>query len=192
MHSRHHPRITLVILAFALVGLSLPAGAKVFHSQKAGLELAFPSADRIDSETHILSSPEAEAIEDLSKSRLETRLVTIHTAWEGDKMLGYAHIESHTVRTKPEGFMVVLSSEGKVKEVKVLAFWEPLDYLPTNRWYTQFTGMGRQDRVRVGRDVDAISGATLSARAASAGVRRMLAYYQVLLHPDLAGANPTD
>ena len=122
MHSRHHPRITLVILAFALVGLSLPAGAKVFHSQKAGLELAFPSADRIDSETHILSSPEAEAIEDLSKSRLETRLVTIHTAWEGDKMLGYAHIESHTVRTKPEGFMVVLSSEGKVKEVKVLAF----------------------------------------------------------------------
>jgi transcriptional regulator of nitric oxide reductase len=181
-----------VILAFALVGLSLPAGAKVFHSQKAALELVFPSADRIDSETHILSSPEVEAIEDLSKSRLETRLVTIHTAWEGDKILGYAHIESHTVRTKPEGFMVVLSIEGKVKEVKILAFWEPLDYLPTKRWYTQFAGMGRQDRVRVGRDVDAISGATLSARAASAGVRRMLAYYQVLLHPDLAGANPTD
>lgn len=174
----------------ALVGLVGPASAKVFHSQKAALELAFPSADRIESETYILSSPEAEAIQDLSKSELETRLITIYTAWEGDRIAGYAHIESHTVRTKPEGLLVVLSSSGKVESVKILAFWEPLDYLPTNRWYTQFSGMDRDDRIRVGRDVDAISGATLSARAASAGVRRMLAYYQVLLHPDLAGQEP--
>jgi Na+-translocating ferredoxin:NAD+ oxidoreductase RnfG subunit len=68
-----------------------------------------------------------------------------------------------------------------VRYVQILAFHEPLDYLPTNRWYQLFSGKSRSDGLRLGRDIDAISGATLSARAATEGVRRALAYYEVLL-----------
>ena len=69
------------------------------------------------------------------------------------------------------------------RRCRILAFHEPLDYLPTNRWYSQFSGKTGQDLLRVGRDVHGVVGATLSARAAADGVRRMLAYWEVLLRP---------
>lgn len=165
----------------ALCGGAEPARAKLFHSQEEALVLAFPEADRITKKVHILSDGEVAAIESMARSRVETRLVAIHTAYRDGELLGYAHIDVHTVRTKPEGFMVVLRPDGSVSDVEILAFYEPLEYLPTSSWYDRFTGKARDDRLRVGRDVDAVTGATLSARAATEGVRRMLAYYQVLL-----------
>lgn len=180
-------------LALALVLASL-ADATVFHTQKEALDLAFPEADRIEEHTHVLTGAQVERIQSRARSRLDSRLVSIYSGWQGDRLLGHAHIDVHTVRTKPEGFMVVLGPDGRVRQVRVLAFYEPLEYLPSQRWYDGFMGKGRDDALRLGRDVDAVSGATLSARAATEGVRRMLAYYAVLIAPGPGeeAAEPSD
>ena len=105
-------------------------------------------------------------------------------AWRGsrgDAILGWALIDVRTVRTHAEAFMVVLSPEGSVRTVRMLAFHEPLDYLPPDRWYQQFENKTQAEPLRVGRDVHGITGATLSARATTDGVRRALAIHQVLL-----------
>jgi Na+-translocating ferredoxin:NAD+ oxidoreductase RnfG subunit len=96
-------------------------------------------------------------------------------------VLGYAMIDIHNVRTMPEAFMVVLSPQGNVKSVRVLAFHEPLDYLPNQRWYGQFDEKSLASPLRLGGDIHGVVGATLSARATTRGVRRALAYYQVLV-----------
>ena len=178
MSSRRTIAFTTV-LAFALAATA--AHAKVFFTQKEALALAFPGADRLAKSTYVLTDEQLGVIQRRARSELGTRLVTIHRAYNGGELLGYAHIDVHTVRTKPEGFMVVLGPDGEVTGVRVLAFYEPLDYLPTQSWYDRFMGKGKRDGLRLGRDVDAVTGATLSARAATEGVRRMLAYYEVLL-----------
>ncbi len=99
---------------------------------------------------------------------------------DGD-VIGYALIDVHNVRTLPEAFMVVLSPAGDVRSLRVLAFHEPLEYKPTNRWYRQFDNKSIDARLRLGGDVHGVVGATLSARATTRGVRRALAYYQVLI-----------
>jgi hypothetical protein len=179
--SSRRSSIALLVACAAIALTSGEVWAKVFFSQKEALAQAFPEADRIETKTHILSDEQVSSIEGMARAKIETRLVAIHTAWRGEERLGYAHIDVHTVRTKPEGFMVVLGPDGAVRYVQILAFYEPLDYLPTNRWYQLFAGKSRSDGLRLGRDIDAISGATLSARAATEGVRRALAYYEVLL-----------
>jgi len=173
----------LALLALALLGLAVagPAGAKVFHSQQQALALAFPDADRIEKRTYILTSSETEQIESRARCAVESRLVTLHTGWKGDVLLGYAHIDVHTIRTKPEGLMVILDAAGQVRSVRVLAFHEPLDYMPTERWYRQFDGKGLEDGLRPGRDVHGIVGATLSVRTTTEAVRRALAYYEILI-----------
>ena len=182
MCSRKVPLRRSAAICVALLLLLAPGSqAKVFHSQSAALDLAFPDADRIEKTTHILTGEQVDAIESRSRSRVQSRLVAIHSAWRGEELLGYAHIDVHEVRTKPEGFMVTLGPRGVVMSAIVLAFYEPIEYLPSSRWYDLFSGKRRQDGLRLGRDVDAVSGATLSARAATEGVRRMLAYYEVLL-----------
>ena len=109
----------------------------------------------------------------------------IHRGYRGGELLGYAIIDVHTVRTLPEAFLVVLSPEGSVRTVRVLAFHEPLEYMPSARWYQQFEQKTLAAPLRLGGDVHAIVGATLSSRAATEGVRRALALYQVVLaHPE--------
>lgn len=161
--------------------LGAAAQAKVFYTQKEALALAFPEADRVESETHVLSDEQAARIEALSRSPLESKLVSIYTGRRGDEVLGYAVIDVHEVRTLPEALLVVLSPGGEVRMLRVLAFHEPLDYLPRESWYEQFRDAPRSAPLRLGEDVHAVVGATLSARAATASVRRALAYYDVLL-----------
>ena len=64
--------------------------------------------------------------------------MNVYRGYRGSELLGYAFIDVHNVRTHPEAFLVVLSPEGAVESLRVLAFHEPLEYMPTDRWYEQF------------------------------------------------------
>ena len=170
----------------ALFGLALalpsaPADAKVFYSRSEALEIAFPEADRIEDEVLVLDDAQAGEIQSLAHSELESRLVRVYRGFKGDLLLGYAFIDVHNVRTLPEAFLVVLSPGGEVRSLRVLAFHEPLEYMPNERWYDQFEEKSLSQPMRLGRDVHGIVGATLSARATTRGVRRALAFYQVVL-----------
>jgi hypothetical protein len=160
------------------------ARAEVFHSQKEAIALAFPDAERVELETHVLTDEQAKRVEELARAPLETRIVRVWRGIRGGEIQGYAMIDVHTVRTHPEAFLVVLSPEGSVRSLRVLAFHEPPEYLPAGRWYEQFTGRSLEDALRVGGDVHGIVGATLSAQATTRGVRRALALHRVLIAED--------
>jgi hypothetical protein len=174
-------RGALWLASLALLLAAAPAAAKVFYSRSEALRLAFPDAERIEDDTYVLSDAQAERIGELAQSPLDSKLVKIYRGFHGDQLLGYAVIDIHNVRTMPEAFMVVLTPEGSVRSVRVLAFHEPLDYLPSERWYDQFDAKSLASPLRVGGDIHGVVGATLSARATTRGVRRALAFYQVLV-----------
>jgi hypothetical protein len=168
----------------AALGLLLPgapASAKVFYSRNQALQIAFPEAERIEDETFVLTDAQAERIGALAQAPLDSKLVKIYRGFHGDQLLGYAVIDIHNVKTMPEAFMVVLTPEGTVRSVRVLAFHEPLEYLPNDRWYQQFDEKTLASPLRLGGDIHGVVGATLSARATTRGVRRALAYYRVLV-----------
>ena len=174
-------RVLRLLLVLACTLPASLAEAKVFFSRGEALELAFPGADRIDDEMVVLDASQAARIEELAKSQLESKLVRIYRGYRGDELLGYAFIDIHNVRTLPEAFLVVLDPEGAVRTLRMLAFHEPLEYMPTARWYDQFETKSLDQPLRLGRDVHGIVGATLSARATTQGVRRALALYQVVV-----------
>jgi Na+-translocating ferredoxin:NAD+ oxidoreductase RnfG subunit len=173
----------IVVLLIAVFG-AVSAESKVFYSRSEALELAFPNAETVESKTFVLDDAQLEQIEGLAKCELDSKLVKIYTAMRDGNVIGYALIDVHNVRTMPEAFMVVLNPTGEVRSLRVLAFHEPLEYKPTNRWYSQFDNKSIDARLRLGRDVHGVVGATLSARATTRGVRRALAYYQVLIQSE--------
>lgn len=170
------------MLALA-VALPAPAGAKVFLSKAEALELAFPGADRVESRSVLLDAAQAKAIEEASRARLESKIVTLHTGWKDGEVVGYAFIDTQVVRTLPEACLIVLSPEGAVRTLRVLAFYEPEDYLPTDRWLGQFEGRGLTPDLAVNHGIQGIAGATLSAGAITSGVRRALAFYSLVIAP---------
>jgi Na+-translocating ferredoxin:NAD+ oxidoreductase RnfG subunit len=170
-----------LLAAALLVGCPTSGVAKVFFSRSEALELAFAGADRVESETFVLDDEQIQRIEKLARSEVDTKLIKVYTGYRSGEVVGYAVIDIHRVRTLPEAFMVVLNPEGTVRSLRVLAFHEPLDYLPSDRWYDQFGEKALDEQIQLGGDVHGVIGATLSARATTRGVRRVLAYYEVLI-----------
>lgn len=182
-------RAFAALVALTVLAPAGTAGAKVFHSQQDALTLAFPDATRVERRTAILTEAQANAVEKHSRAPLDSKIATLHVGWRGDRILGYAVIEVHTVRTLPEALMTVLSPDGTVRSVRILAFYEPTDFLPPGRWLRQFDEKRLGSSLQLRQDIHAIAGATLSSRAATRSVRRALALYEVLIaaaEPDIA------
>ncbi len=183
----------LLLGSIFAVGLALPATAKVHLSRKEALEWAFPGAARVEEKTHVLSAAQANAVEQDARSKLESKIVKLYTAYDAaGQATGYAVIDIHTVRTLPEAFLVVMTPEGKVRNLRVLAFYEPPEYEPSKRWLEQFEARGLEDETRIGGAIHGIAGSTLSARAVAGGVRRALALHRLLVKdeaPAAGGAN---
>ena len=178
-------------LLLAAVGFAAPSQAKVFLSQKQALAQAFPTADRFETETHVVGAEATKRVQAQARSKLETRIVKFHVAYRGEELLGHAYIDIHTVRTLPEAFLVVVNPKGQVDSLTVLAFHEPLDYMPTDGWFAQFEERGLDQKLRLGGDIHGIMGATLSARAVTDAVRRVLALWEMFVRPKISASPPT-
>jgi transcriptional regulator of nitric oxide reductase len=180
---------TTVLFALAgilwlLPGVFRPAEAVVLYSKNEALRLIFPEADSIEPEAVFLNAEQVARIEKLARSQLESPLLTVHVGRKGDETLGYAFLDIHTVRTQPEALFVVLTPQGTVDSVLIVAFHEPQGYMPSERWQAQFPGKTLTPDLQVRRGIAPISGATLSAHAMTDAVRRALAVYQVALQKD--------
>ena len=155
--------------------------AKVFYAKDEALKLAFPEADRIETRTFILAEPQLKKAEQMARTRIDSKLFTFYVGRKKGETLGYAAIDSHIVRTLPETFMVVLSPEAEVRMAVILAFHEPPEYLPSERWLEQFRGKELAPELWIGRNIAGIAGSTLSAHAMAQGIRKILALFQILI-----------
>jgi transcriptional regulator of nitric oxide reductase len=165
-----------------------PAAATVFHARDEALELAFPAADRTEARDFYLTRAQHEEIEQIAAAELDSDLLTVYAGYEGERLLGYAIFDTHVVRTLPETFLVVLAPDGRVTATHVLAFYEPLEYAPGERWLEQFRDKREPDALRIGQGIAAITGSTLTSHAVAAGIRRALAIHHVLLREGHAHA----
>ncbi len=171
------------MLLAASVLVTTPASAEVFHAKDEALALAFPEGTTVEPHTVVLTDAQVEACK-ARQVELGSKLFTYYAGSRDGKVVGYAVIDSHVVRTLPEAFMTVLSADGVVQKVVMLAFYEPPEYGPQERWLTQFEGR-RPDSEgwRVGSDVHGIGGATLTAHAMTDGVHKVLVLYDLLIRP---------
>ena len=79
-------------------------------------------------------------------------------------------------------FALALTAEGMVRQIEVLDYRESYGgQVREAGWRAQFAGKTAADPVRLGTDIRNISGATLSSKNLTNGVRRLLAFYEVVL-----------
>ena len=105
-----------IVLFILFLSFTQSAFAQIFYSKTEALELAFGKA-AIENLSLFPDEAESAKIGQLAKTKLESGLFTFYVGKEGDKILGYAAIESETVRTKPETIMIILTPSGEVRGV---------------------------------------------------------------------------
>lgn len=159
------PALVLLVLAAAP-----PARGEAYLSRSEALEAAFPGAS-VTARDLFLTEEERTALVRRARQPVASALQCVYEARRDGVRLGWAVLDARPVRSQTAALLVATDPVGKVAQVLVLAFHEPGEYLPGARWLARLAGRAPGDELRPGRDVDAISGATLSARSFSDAVR---------------------
>ncbi len=150
-------------------------------SKADALKLAFPDAELVETINLFLTKAQLEQVKQRPGATPDSPLYTFYVGKKGQDITGYAAIEAATVRTLPETVMVVLNPDGSVRFTEILAFFEPPEYMPPKRWLDQFRKIQLSPALRVGGEINALSGATISAQAITRQVRKTAALCEILL-----------
>jgi hypothetical protein len=170
----------VIVLALLLLGAgAVPGWAKVFLSVDEAVRLAFPGAE-VARRTAYLTQEQVRRARALAGVEVPSALVTYYQAKRAGRLAGTAYFDTHRVRTLPETLMIVVDPQGKVARMEVVSFREPEEYLPRGVWYEQFRGRSLDRDLQLKRDIHPVTGATLTARATTDAVRRVLALHQVI------------
>lgn len=179
--SRAGGPFVVAVSAFALLA---PASvrAQVLLTQEEALALAFPAPATIERRTAFLDDTQLAEVNRLAAPApaSERSVVSYYVGSRDGAPLGVAWFDAHRVRTLQEVLMVAVGPDGLVSRIEVLGFAEPPEYMAPDGWLELFSGRGLDDGTSTRGDIPIITGATLTAHATSAAVRRSLALQQVI------------
>lgn len=173
--SKYGVRFVIIVLVLLVAGEGV---GKIFYSKQEAMALAFGEQAQVDMLSLFLTKDEMIEIERSARVKIDSALFTFYLGRREGTLLGYAAIETHTVRTRPETLLIVLSPEGELRRVEVLAFHEPPEYQPPARWFAQLYQRPLA-ALDFNAEVQGITGATLSSRSALDSARKVLAVFQV-------------
>jgi Na+-translocating ferredoxin:NAD+ oxidoreductase RnfG subunit len=98
-------------------------------------------------------------------------------ALAGDRLIGYFFVDHVIGKHLYIDYSVALGADGRVRRVEILTYRESYGFEVANAgWLAQFAGK-TSGSVEINSDIRNISGATLSSRHVTEGVKRILAYY---------------
>lgn len=177
-------RGTALIVLF-LFSILAPCGrslfAQTFHIKPAeALKIHFKDSGSVVSEKQSLTPLQRRDVERVLGTRVDREEWNFLIAKTGQKVDGYAIIDQEIGRMEPITFMTFLNPKGVVQSVEILAYRETQgSEVSEKRFLAQFENKGSDQPLKVGQDIRNISGATLSVRAVTLGVRRALAVWNV-------------
>jgi len=159
--------------------LSLPEAQKV----------CFPQADRFEAQTVRPTPEEARAIEQKSGAKIRDRESRIWLARKGTNLLGVLVLDHVFGKHDVIDYAVAVSPEGKVLQVEILEYREHYGgEIRAAKWLEQFKGKSASAKLKLNDDIYNISGATISCRNVTDGVRRLLATFELVVRPRLLAA----
>lgn len=170
-------RFTLVPIAAVMV--AAPASATTYLTVEQAQALLFPGA-RLTDDTRTLTKEQVRAIEKVSDVNVLTRTLRAWRASTGGWLIVDEVVGKHEFIT----FALALDADGAVSGIEILEYLEAYGHeIRIPAWRAQFVGKRHGAKLRLTDDIKNISGATLSCRHVTDGVKRLLATYAIVLAP---------
>jgi Na+-translocating ferredoxin:NAD+ oxidoreductase subunit G len=173
-----------------------PADAKAASATapvtpKEALALAFPKC-KIERVVHYPDKKQKASAGKLVGTKVSTKTVRAYRATKEGKLVGTGYFDSHKIRTKAQTLFVVVAPDHTIARVEVLRFDEPPEYKPKAKWFAKFKGQKLDKKLQIKQNIPRLTGATLSARATTTAVRRVLAWHQIFYPAPPKASKKTD
>ena len=130
----------------------------------------------------ILTKDQAKAIQAASGVRVRTAEQRVWQARADGGLLGWFIVDEVYGKHELITYAVGLNADGSVRQIEVMEYREAYGYEVRNpAWRRQFAGKRHGDTLKLEQDIKNITGATLSCRHITEGVKRLLALHEVAL-----------
>lgn len=151
------------------------AMAEVYLTEEDAVKLMFPKSERIRKELLRVPIDKKIVIESRIGWQFPEDSFDVYIGETAGHVDGYAFVQNTIGKHKPMTYMVGVDARGRVLNVELLVFRESRgSEVRTKRFNVQYEGKTVQDPVRINKDIINISGATMSVRSMSAGIKRVL------------------
>lgn len=167
-----------------LIGAALfpfRARAERYVEPDEAARLIFSDADEVVPFTIELTKEQIKEIKKRSGMRVRKPRIEGFEMRRGGVSLGRIYIDNVIGKHEYITYAAGIGDAGAVRGVEIIEYRETWGFeIRELVWRGQFKGKTLQDPVKLGKDVENISGATLSCRNVTDGVRRLLATDAVL------------
>ena len=120
--------------------------------------------------------------EEINKSLLlEFGKENFYRISDDENQIGYFYYGNAWSKVDTFDYLVIFDNELIIKKIKILAYRE--DYggeIGSKRWLKQFNDLSKEDTIVYGKDIKAISGATISARSMTIAINELLQSIAIL------------
>ncbi len=168
------------ILFTLLLTLSSQLWAQVLISPIDAMKENYDLNATVMKKNVLLSKAKFQNIQKNAAAKLDTKIYRIYTATRADKVLGYGILINRKVRSK-NTVVLYFIKDAILLNIEIIAFNEPLEYIPTKKWNSQFKNIKTDTMLQLNRDIPSVTGATMSARSVTDGSRIAFAIYNELL-----------
>ncbi len=164
-----------------LVSAAPALGAQTYLREADAPRVIFPGSTAATRKVLDLDDPELVAVSRALGRKVEMRSYPYLEVRNDQGLVGVIFILDVVGQSLPIEFAIGVTPEGALKDVEVMVYREPQgEAIEEARFRRQFVGKHLTDPIAIGKDIDAISGATISAHAATYAARKGLALAQVL------------
>ena len=159
-----------------------PAFAVQYMTTEAAQKLMFPEATAFAAQPVKLDEAQKRMVEKAARVRMRYPEQPVWQAMAGGKPVGWFVLDEVYGKHEFITYAVALDMSGAVRGVEILDYRETHGREVRNpKWRAQFNGKTHGAPLRLDEDIQNISGATLSCKHISEGVRRVLAIHEAAL-----------
>lgn len=179
-------RCLALLVALCGVLLVTPVTAKVYLTRDQANKTCFPKADRFEYEIVRFNAAQKSAIHRASRVKVLVPGLRCALAWRGKELAGVVIFDYVLGKSEIIDYCIALSPDGSVRQIEVLQYRESHGYeIRRPSWKRQFTGKTIANKLRLNDDIANISGATISCRNVTYGVKRVLHSWRLVVRPAL-------
>ena len=148
---------------------------EIYFSEEEAAQVMFPDSQNIRRETLTITDDQKAFVEQVIGWEFPEYTFDVFIGETQGNIDGYAMIQNTIGKHRPITYMVGVTATGECMDFEVMVYREARgNEIATKRFNYQYQGKTIGDPIRINRDIINITGATMSVRSASAGVKRVL------------------
>jgi Na+-translocating ferredoxin:NAD+ oxidoreductase RnfG subunit len=156
-------------------------GAQTYLREADAARAMFPQSTSSARKTLELSEGDMAALSKSLGRRVETRRYAYLEVKSEKGIAGVVLFLDVIGESQPITFAVAVTADGALQDIQVMVYREPQgEAIQEKRFRKQFVGKRAKDPITLDKDIDAISGATISSRSATFAARKALLLAEVV------------